>query len=82
MVQHVFEHLIPHSAQKADRAQSLEALLEAHGFDRVEHEQIQADLRSGGSAWRRTAFPSPAASPMSARMTSLTPPAWLGAALP
>ena len=47
MVQQVFEHLIPRSDQKAERAQSLEALLEAHGFDRVEHEQIQADLRSG-----------------------------------
>jgi hypothetical protein len=47
MVQHVFEHLIPQSPQKADRSQSLEALLEAHGFDRVEHEQIQADLRGG-----------------------------------
>jgi hypothetical protein len=47
MMQHVFERLIPQSPQKADRSQSLEALLEAHGFDRVEHEQIQADLRSG-----------------------------------
>ena len=47
MVQHVFEHLIPQSPPKAERAQSLEALLEAHGFDRVEHEQIQADLRAG-----------------------------------
>ena len=47
MVQRVFEHLIPQSPQKADRSQSLDALLEAHGFDRVEHEQIQADLRNG-----------------------------------
>ena len=47
MVQHVFEHLIPQSAQEAERSQSLDALLEAHGFDRVEHEQIQADLRGG-----------------------------------
>ena len=47
MVQHVFEHLIPQSAQKAELTESLEALLEAHGFDRVEHEQIQADLRGG-----------------------------------
>jgi hypothetical protein len=47
MVQHVFEHLIPQSAQKAERSETLEALLEAHGFDRVEHEQIQADLRGG-----------------------------------
>ena len=47
MVQRVFEHLIPQSAQNTDRTQSLEALLAAHGFDRVEHEQIQADLRGG-----------------------------------
>ena len=47
MVEHVFEHLVPRRPQKADRSQSLEALLEVHGFDRVEHEQIQADLRSG-----------------------------------
>jgi hypothetical protein len=47
MVQRVFEHLIPQSPQKADRTQSLDALLEAYGFDRVEHEQIQADLRNG-----------------------------------
>jgi hypothetical protein len=47
MVQHVFEHLIPHSAQQAEHAKNLEALLEEHGFDRVEHEQIRANLRSG-----------------------------------
>jgi hypothetical protein len=47
MVQHVFERLIPQSPQKADLSQSLDALLQAHGFDRVEHEHIQADLRSG-----------------------------------
>ena len=47
MVQRVFEHLIPQSPQEADGSQSLDALLAAHGFDRVEHEQIQADLRGG-----------------------------------
>jgi len=47
MVQHVFEHLIPHRTEKAERAQSLEDLLAAHGFDPMEHEQIQAELRSG-----------------------------------
>jgi hypothetical protein len=47
MVERVFEHLIPQSPQKADGSQSLDALLVAYGFDRVEHEQIQADLRSG-----------------------------------
>jgi hypothetical protein len=47
MVQNVFEHLIPQGPRKTDRSQSLDALLEAHGFDRTEHEQIQADLRNG-----------------------------------
>ena len=47
MVQSVFERLIPQSPPHVERAQSLGALLEAHGFDRVEHEQIQADLRGG-----------------------------------
>jgi hypothetical protein len=47
MVQHVFEHLIPQGPPAADPGQSLEALLEAHGFDRAEHEQIQAGLRNG-----------------------------------
>ena len=47
MVQNVFEHLIPQGPQKTHLSQSLEALLEAHGFDRTEHEQIQADLRNG-----------------------------------
>ena len=67
MVQHVFEHLIPHRAQESDRAQSLEALLEAHAFDRMEHEQIQADLRSGrvGLAQNRL--------PVSSRITDLGP---------
>ena len=47
MMQQVFERLIPQRPQKADLSQSLDALLETHGFDRVEHEQIQAGLRSG-----------------------------------
>ena len=47
MVQRVFERLIPQSPQQADGSQSLDALLETYGFDRVEHEQIQADLRAG-----------------------------------
>jgi len=47
MVQKVFERLIPHRTQEADLSQSLDVLLHAHGFDRLEHEQIQAGLRSG-----------------------------------
>ena len=48
MVEHLFDHLLPRGQEKeTDRSQSLEGLLEAHGFDRVQHEQIQADLRGG-----------------------------------
>jgi hypothetical protein len=48
MVQHLFDHLLPRDVEKeAGGGQSLDALLEAHGFDRAQHEQIQADLRAG-----------------------------------
>jgi hypothetical protein len=48
MVQNLFDHMLPRAAQDAgSAAQSLAALLEKHGFDRMQHEQIQADLRSG-----------------------------------
>ena len=48
MVQNLFDHMLPRAAQPAgDPSQSLESLLDRHGFDRVHHEQIQADLRSG-----------------------------------
>ena len=57
MVQVVFEHLTPRST-RGERAQSLGTLLEAHGFDRVEHEHIQADLRSGRVGLARNQLPS------------------------
>ena len=48
MVQNLFDHLLPRAAgDGAGTAQSLEALLERYGFDRVQHEQIRADLRAG-----------------------------------
>jgi len=48
MVQTLFDHLLPRAARDgAGQGRSLEALLEEYGFDRVEHEQIQADLRAG-----------------------------------
>lgn len=48
MVQNLFDHLLPRSVdEERGGSQSLEALLETLGFDRVLHEQIQADLRSG-----------------------------------
>jgi hypothetical protein len=47
MVQMLFDRLLPPVEKRAAGAQSLAALLEANGFDRAQHEQIQADLRSG-----------------------------------
>jgi len=48
MVQNLFDHMLPRAAHDAaGPSQSLEWLLDRHGFDRVQHEQIQADLRSG-----------------------------------
>lgn len=48
MVYTLFDHLLPGAAQEAGaQARSLESLLSRYGFDRVHHEQIQADQRSG-----------------------------------
>jgi hypothetical protein len=47
MVQTLFDRLLPQSDSGAAGRQSLAELLDASGFDRVQHEQIRADLRSG-----------------------------------
>jgi galactokinase/mevalonate kinase-like predicted kinase len=47
MVQNLFDHLLPRAADGQSARQNLDVLLEQFGFDRVQHEQIQADLRSG-----------------------------------
>lgn len=48
MVQNLFDHLLPRGHGAGGCAgHRLEDLLEQHGFDRVQHEQIQADLRNG-----------------------------------
>jgi hypothetical protein len=47
MVQTLFDRLLPDAGQEEAGGQSLEKLLDRFGFDRVQHEQIQADLRSG-----------------------------------
>ncbi|HOU14488.1 MAG TPA: UTP--glucose-1-phosphate uridylyltransferase [Anaerolineae bacterium] len=47
MMQTLFDRIIPR-ADRVDTAQSdLDALLDELGFDRIQHEQIRADLRSG-----------------------------------
>ncbi|MGA2144662.1 MAG: UTP--glucose-1-phosphate uridylyltransferase [Bryobacteraceae bacterium] len=48
MIHTLFDHLLPAGRDGEDgQARSLKTLLESHGFDRVEHEQIRQDLRSG-----------------------------------
>jgi len=47
MVQTLFDHILPQGERVADESQSLETLLSTYGFDRVQHEQIRSDLRSG-----------------------------------
>ncbi len=47
MVQTLFDNMLPQSETVADASQSLDALLRTFGFDRVQHEQIRSDLRSG-----------------------------------
>jgi hypothetical protein len=47
VLQDVFERLVPRNQQASEKSQSLEAVLDGYGFDRTEHEQIQADLRRG-----------------------------------
>jgi len=47
MVQTLFDRLLPQRESQEGRRQTLSALLDANGFDPVQHEQIRADLRSG-----------------------------------
>jgi hypothetical protein len=48
MVERLFDHLLPRAdADSSARPESLMTLLDRYGFDRAQHEQIQADLRSG-----------------------------------
>ena len=51
MVQTLFDRLLPSSAGRNSgqgaHGQTLEALLVENGFDRVQHEQIRADVRAG-----------------------------------
>ena len=47
MVQTLFDRLLPQAAENEEGKQDLSTLLNDFGFDRVQHEQIRADLRSG-----------------------------------
>jgi hypothetical protein len=47
MVQTLFDVMLPRSAAESSGQESLAQALEAHGFDRVQHEQIRTDLKEG-----------------------------------
>jgi hypothetical protein len=47
MVQTLFDRLLPRARREERGQQSLDTLLAANGFDRVQHEQIRGDLRGG-----------------------------------
>jgi len=47
MVQTLFDALLPRGKAEAASEQTLAALLDQHGFERAQHEQIRADLKEG-----------------------------------
>ena len=47
MIETLFDALFPENTSPQHGRDSLEALLERHGFDRKTHERIRADLRAG-----------------------------------
>ena len=47
MVQSLFDRLLPRAQDGENPEQDLRAMLNHYGFDRLQHEQIRADLRTG-----------------------------------
>jgi UTP--glucose-1-phosphate uridylyltransferase len=47
VVQSLFDVMLPRGKTEASQGADLAALLEQHGFDRAQHEQIRADLKEG-----------------------------------
>jgi hypothetical protein len=47
VVKTLFDVMLPRGKAESLSGQSLSALLEDHGFDRVQHEQVRADLKEG-----------------------------------
>src|SRR5206468_5282396 len=47
MVQTLFDAMLPRGKSESGREQTLFSLLDQHGFDRTQHEQIRSDLKEG-----------------------------------
>jgi hypothetical protein len=67
IVQALFDRLLPSSEASSREDQSLSALLDRFGFDRVQHEQIRADMRSGRIGLAQNSLP------LSSRIEDVTP---------
>jgi hypothetical protein len=57
MVETLFDRLLPRGPGAGDGAQNLSELLESSGFDRAQHEQIRADLKSGRTGLSQNRLP-------------------------
>ena len=57
MVQTLFDQLLPSPKTGSAQSGSLGELLEANGFDREQHEQIRADLKSGRTGLAQNRLP-------------------------
>jgi hypothetical protein len=58
MVQVVFDQLLPQSSRETADGRSLDTLLDDLGFDRIQHEQIRAEVRSGRVGLAQNRLPS------------------------
>jgi hypothetical protein len=57
MVETLFDRLIPRARGEGSGAQNLSKMLEQLGFDREQHEQIRADLKSGRTGLAQNRLP-------------------------
>jgi hypothetical protein len=58
MVETLFDRLVPRSRKDEGRGQTLATLLDENGFDREQHEQIRAELKSGRTGLAQNRLPS------------------------
>jgi hypothetical protein len=57
MVETLFDRLVPRSRKEEERGQTIGKLLGEHGFDREQHEQIRAELKSGRTGLAQNRLP-------------------------
>lgn len=54
---HFLDRLLPHALTIEDRTGTLDAMLAENGFDPIQHERIQAELRAGQIGLTKNRFP-------------------------